>query len=178
MKGIAPLAALLVLGAMGGGCKKPPPDDANELTEAPPPTPAAVPVDHVQPGSLAPGKEKAFALVLPLGFPHPITVDSTAASEGLVGSTEVVTYISERVRDGKRIEIKTEDRTVFEGVRVPDEPDRYLRIVVTAKGETATLIAVTDVTPPKALPPVSEAERYKQVGMDPRGHLLRPNTIE
>jgi hypothetical protein len=168
------LLALLVV--LGSGCKKPTTDTGPVASAAPVAAPA-VPVDHVPPGSLAPGTEKAFALVLPLGFARPTRVERTSASIGVAQPKQVVTYIKERVRDGKLIEGKTDDRTVFDGVRIPDEPDRYLRIVVTKQGDS-TLIDVTDVTPPPALPNVSQTERYKQVGLDPQGRLLHPKTLE
>jgi hypothetical protein len=166
------LLGMLVL--VVAGCKKPPPTE--ETSEQPRPAPA-VPTDHVEKGSLAPGKEKAFALPLPLGFPPPTQLDRTAASVGVVDPKQVVTYVKERVRDGKLIESRDGERTVFEGVRLPEEPDRYLQVVV-ADRHGSTLITVTDVTPPAPLPPTTEAERYKQVGMDPKGRLLHPRTLE
>ncbi len=172
-------ALALSIALVSAGCKKPA-DDADNPQQASKPVPA-VPKDNVESNTLVPGKEKAYALVLPLGFTVQTRLDRTAASLGAAQPKQVVTYIKERVRDGKVIESDPhsmgEERTVFEGVRIPDEPDRYLQIVVTPR-RGATLITVTDVTPIPALPPASEAERYKQVGMDPQGHLLHPHSIE
>ena len=165
-------ALVVMLGALSGCTKPPDPDPKPERPKAALP---AVPEDHVDKDSLAPGKEKAYALVLPYNFAITARVDRTTSAVGMAPSKQVITYIKERVRDGKLIE--GDPRTVFEGVRIPEEPDRYLQIVVTARSAT-TVVTVTDVTPPPELPPVSQPERYKQVGLAPNGQLLHPRTIE
>ncbi len=167
------IAAMSV--ALAAGCKKAPADDDMKTQPAAKPKPA-VPKDYADKGSLPPGTDKAFALVLPFGFNVQTRLDRTAAAMGMAQSKQVVNYIKERVRDGKVIETDPE-RVVFEGVRIPDEPDRYLQIVVTNRN-AATLITVTDVTPAPAIAPTSQSERYKQVGLAPNGQLLHPHTIE
>ncbi len=170
-------ATVLVSGLMlfMAGCKSPPPDDHEPVVREAPKAAPQVPVDHVAKDSLVAGTEKAYAVVLPLGFAVKASVEQTRVAMGAATAKQVVTYLKEQVRDGKVLE--GPERTVFKGVRIPAEPDRYLEIVVTERSDTV-LIAVTDVTPLPPLPPATQDERYKQVGLDPRGRLLHPHTIE
>ena len=165
--------SLLVTGLLLG-CKDPPPDDHQPIARPAPK--AALPADHVDKDTLVPGTEKAYAVVLPLGFAVRSSVQLTRVAMGTATAKQVVTYLKAQVRDGKVLE--GPERTVFNGVRIPAEPDRYLDIVVTEQRADFVLISVTDVTPPPPLPPASQDERFKQVGLDPRGHLLHPRTIE
>lgn len=170
---------LLLSLALVAGCTKAPVDDSESRKGRTATTPEqALPTDHVEPNTLAPGTEKAYALILPLGFKVTTRLDRTTAAVGMAQPKLVVNFIKERVRDGKLVEGRDEtERTVFEGVRIPDEPDRYLQVIVTPR-PGSTLITVTDVTEIPPLPPTSESERYRQVGLDPAGNLLHPRTME
>jgi hypothetical protein len=136
---------------------------------------AAIPKDHVDEGTLVPGSEKAYAIAVPVGFAVTSRVGKTITILGKEPTRKVVNYLKERVRDGKVLE--SNEHTVFQGVRIPDDPARYLEIEVVDK-RFGTVISVTDVTPAPELPPATQEERYKQVGLDPQGRLLNPRTLE
>ena len=164
---IVALAALAVSAA--SACKsKPPPE--------PPPAPA--PVDRLAPGELPLGTEKAFALPLPITS---VVLQSYGGSYFVrtgYSAEEIVNFIRLHVKGGKVV--AGTSSTTFTDVVVPAEPARHLDIDIrrsTSLNEARTEIRVTDVTPPPDDPNLSEADRWKKVGLTPDGKLLDPKHL-
>jgi hypothetical protein len=159
------LAASLVLVAIA--CKKPPPPLPSEADAA------VGPRDHLAPGELAEGPDKALSLPLPRvarvtrSYRDEVHVSSSAAPE------EVANFVAARVKSGKRIVGTT--TTTFEDVVVPASPKTHLSIEIRAgaPGEGRSTMIVRDVTvgPPAAIP---TDEAWKKAGMTPDGRLIDP----
>jgi hypothetical protein len=159
------LAATLVLVAIA--CKKTPPPSSSEIDAA------VGPRDHLAPGELAEGPDKALSLPLPRAarvtrsYREEVHVSSSAAPE------EVANFVAARVKSGKRIVGAT--TTTFEDVVVPSSPKTHLTIEIRtgAPGEGRSTMIVRDVTvgPPANIAP---EEAWKKAGMTPDGRLLDP----
>jgi hypothetical protein len=162
--GVAVVAALLVFGA---GCKKPPPPELDAGPKAP---------DHLERNEIPEGREKAFALVLPLSskigvrFPDSVEVESQLRPEDLSN------YIRAHVQAASIT--AGADRTTFENAIVATEPKRILHIEVRPgrpSHDMRSSMIVRDVTPLPPEPKVSDEEAWKRVGRGPDGKPLDPN---
>ncbi len=166
------IAALLWVIACGSGCRRPPAETQEDAGEAP--------SDHLAPGELAEGKEKAYALALPRGstianrFPGSIHVMSPVAPEPLSN------FIRARVKSGKMVVGAT--MTTFEDVIVPDEPNRHITIEIRPGAPLSgakSQMVVKDVTPaPPPDPNESQAERRRKAGLTPDGKLIDPQHMQ
>ena len=68
-------------------------------------------------------------------------------------------------------------KTVFSGATLKAAPQQTMRIeVISLEGETQ--VVVRDETRPKAREGLSEEERWREVGLDPKGRLLDPTHLE
>jgi hypothetical protein len=138
---------------------------------------AAAPVDHLAPGELPEGSEKAFALVLP----RDTRVESRFQNEVIAWtpakSDTVANFIRGRVRDGTAT--PGAGGTVFDNVHVPAEPQRILHVRV-ERGPVGTgcRVYVRDISPTPEQKFPSEAARWKAVGLSPDGKLLDPKHLE
>lgn len=167
---ILAVAALTVVGS--AACRKPPPDRRDE---APPPPP-----DHLAPGEVPEGGDKAFALPLPrasrvfMKFPETVHVRSSLPPEQLSN------FVRARVKSGRVLVGAT--MTTFEDVVVPAEPKRHLTVEIRPArtfSDARSEMVVKDVTPPP--PPdenESEADRRRKAGLTPDGKLLDPNHMQ
>lgn len=163
---IAPLAAsVLSLAACN-----PPAGDAVPAASATAQASDARPIDHVGKNELLEGPERAFALKLPRGMRPKGTFVDVVYVEGEPEVRKVIDYVAARVRDGTVS--RGERSATFDGVRIPEEPTRYLRIVVGLTPTGATKLEVHDVTKKPAAAASSDAERLKRVGLSPNGKLL------
>jgi len=139
----------------------------------------AAPVDHLAPGELVEGKQKAFALVLPreleIKREFPGTVHATSRT---AKPEQVANYIRARVQDG--IVAAGAAGTKFLGVHAKGELTRDLSIEVNAgtPGVATCDVLVEDVTRPPVVPGLSDDERRRQVGLTPDGKLLDPKHLE
>lgn len=155
----------LLLGAVS--CKDPPP---------PPPDAGAKAADHLATNEIAEGRDKAFALVLPLAsrivfkFPDSVEVESELRPEDLSN------YI--------RLHVKTDkiavgaDRTTFDQAIVPSDPKRVLHIDVRPGKVTHNVrssMLIRDITPLPPQPKISDEEAWKRAGRGPDGKPLDPN---
>jgi len=162
--GVSVTVALLVVGAVS--CKDPPP----------PPPDAGKAVDHLATNEIAEGREKAFALVLPLRshalsrFPDSIEVESELLPE------ELSNYIRSHVKTDKIT--AGADRTTFDQAIVPAEPKRILHIEVRGgkpRPNIRSSMLVRDITPLPPEPKISDEEAWKRAGRAPDGKPLDPN---
>lgn len=146
--------------------------------EARGPVPAAsTPVDHLLPGQLIEGKEKAFALGLPRELKVERRFETAVHASGPLSPEDVANFFRARVRDGKITVGATS--TKFDKVRVPAEPDRELSIrVESGAGERRCRVVVEDITPPKLPDLPDEAARLKAAGFSPTGKLLDPEHLK
>ena len=152
--------------------------DRTAPTEASPPEPsvaAPAPVDHLAPGELVPGPERAFTLVLPRGF-HVDGAFADAAYAIGPGEVHPVTqYFRARLQGGGLRE--GESSATFEHVHTPDEPQRDLRVHV-ANVAAHVRVEVDDTTQPAAPTLPDERSRWRQVGLTPNGRLADPTHLD
>jgi hypothetical protein len=161
-------AGVLLFALAGPACAR------HEPTAAAPAADAGVkakPVDHLAPGELVEGSQRAFGLVLPRLMPIERTFDDVVFASGSVPAEAASRYVEARVRDGKVHRVGATD--VFEAVHVPGEP-KLLRIVVErATNGGGTRLEIRDVTPlPAVNVPADEEGRWRAVGMKPNGEPL------
>jgi hypothetical protein len=161
---------LLLLFAVSS-CRKP----AQTEEEAPAPPPAPHPIDHLAPDELLEGTEKAFALVLPRvaqtqGAFSDVVYVQVEASANALGK-----YLREHVRDGTTT--VRDGTTIFERVRVPSDPQRWLTLRVRPQGILRANLEVRDVTPPPPIVLPDEAARWRAAGLKPNGQVLDPTHL-
>lgn len=168
---IPPCILLLVLGAC---------DSDREKASAPPPPSASarVPVDRLAPGELQPGTEKAYGLVLPRKLKVIQRFSDAVHAAGPLKAEDVANYIRKRV-SVYRVELGATG-TIFPDAKIRGgDKQRTYRITVSAVGRDRSKIAIEDVTPPPKVEGLSESERWKRAGIDPRtGRPLNPNEAE
>lgn len=138
---------------------------------------ATAPIDHLAPGELLEGTDKAFGMVLPREMRVVHGFDDLVIASGSPPADKVTNYVRARVRDGK---ITVGARaTVFERVRTPAAPDLELSIrVEPAEGLDGTRIEVRRLTQPKAPALQSDEERWRAAGLRPDGRPLDPKTMQ
>lgn len=136
------------------------------------PTP---PVDHLGPGELLEGSEKAFQLSLPRGMHVDGTFVDVVYASGTVPSDALANYVRARVRDGKVVTGAT--GTVFERVRLPTAPDVELAIYVRPAPQGSSM-EIRNVTPARSPDLPNENERWKAAGLKPGGGVLDPTHLQ
>lgn len=136
---------------------------------------AGVASDHLVSGEIPEGRDKAFALALPLNahiefrFPDAIEIESQLRPE------ELSNYVRARVRTTKIT--AGAERTTFEEAVVPAEPKRLLYIEVRParpNRPSRSSMVVRDVTPPPAPPKTTDEDAWKRAGRGPDGKPLDP----
>jgi hypothetical protein len=161
--------------AVGVACEK---DEAplvgTSAAAAPDAQPA--PRDHLGPGELLEGPERAFDLPLPRGtkidsvFPQQIMATCEAKA------VDVANFLRSRVSMGA-VTVGAAS-TMFTRVQIPARPGRELSIrVEPGPGGTGSRITVRDVTPPPVDPGMSEEERWRQAGMRGPGQVADPTHL-
>ena len=176
---ITAAAALVALVALTlpalAGCK-----GKSQVT---PPAPAASvtasaampPPDQLLPGEIAPGPEDAFGLAVPRRMRLLARFPDAVFAEGELPAEDVASYVETRVV-AESVE-KGPAKTVFLRAAVKDAPGRALRVEVITRGIT-TLLVVRDATRPPAKEGLTEAQRWKELGLTPEGQPLDPTTLE
>ncbi len=166
--------ALLLLGCSLAACHKAAPVQQTGQAVA---SASAVPVDHLAPGELLEGKERAFGLPLPrnINVKHRF-VDVVYASDPATPDA-LANYVRARVREGKVTAGATQ--TVFDRVKVPAQPDKEITIYVrAASGGNGSELEIHDVTPVQAPQLPDEAARWRAAGLKPNGQVLDPQHLE
>lgn len=175
--GMALLGAALGVGIVA--CTQAPaPSEATPATtaaSAAAPPPSAVPADHLAPGELVEGPDKAFGIPLPrevhLEWDHPGSVRAI----GPVSVHSLVRYYRTRIAQGTRNEGDT--FAELDDVKLAGHPGQVFRIRMTELPPKGTLLELDDVTPPPAPDLPNEEARWRQVGLTPQGKLLDPTHL-
>jgi hypothetical protein len=170
----AAAAAALAIATTSLGCKRrppPPPQEASPVASAS----AARPADHALPDEIAEGAEKAFGLAIPRRMRVVGRFDDVVFASGDVAPELVANYVRQRVIAGH---IETGPaKTVFTGATLRLDPTRTLRVdVISRNGDTD--LTVRDETRPPARQGLTEEERWKELGLSPKGTPLDPTHLE
>jgi hypothetical protein len=138
---------------------------------------ASAPIDHLAPGELLEGTDKAFGMILPRGVRVVHGFDDLVIASGSPPADKVTNYVRARVRDGK---ITVGARaTVFDHVRTAAAPDLELSIrVEPADGMEGTRIEVRKLTMPKAPDLPNDEERWRAAGLRPDGRPIDPKKMQ
>ncbi len=141
--------------------------------------PRVAPPDHLLPGEIVEGTERAFGLPLPREvrvasrFAKSIHVTSRVTPE------ELANFVRARVKEGNIAPGTSSTR--FENVVPRDDSKKRLTIDVrplrTGGGSRSEMV-ILDATPPPFDPSLTEDERWKKAGLTPSGQLLDPKHME
>ena len=169
---VAALLALCAVPAFGCGKKK----------QAPTPTAASavastLPVDHLAPDELAPGKTEVHGFPVPKGMTIESRLLDRVYLRGRVSPEGLANYVRQHVTVS-HVEIAAA-RTVFPQARIKAGPqDRIFNLEV-LPDRNGTRLAIVDVTPPPPPPPgLSDAERWRAAGLTPDGKPLDMKKLE
>jgi hypothetical protein len=164
-------AAALALAA--SGCRKREPVELS--IPAPSARPSAqAPVDHLLPGELAEGSEKAFGLPLPRLVTVRGRFSDTVFGVGEVPPDQLANYVRQRV-SAEKVETGPV-KTVFSRATVRGQPGVELSIQVLSRGST-TELQVKNLSLVKGTPGLTDEERWRAAGLKPDGTLLDPTHL-
>jgi len=138
---------------------------------------SALPLDHLAPDELAPGKLEVYGFPVPRGMEIETRLGDRAYVRGRVSPEALANYVREHV-SVSHVEIGAA-RTVFPMAHIKNGPsDRYYTLEVFADGPSTRLV-IKDTTPPPPPPPgLTDAERWRAAGFTPDGHPLDPSKLE
>jgi hypothetical protein len=165
---IAALSAACHGSSPAGGT--PPAASAAALRAAPP-----VPTDHLAPGELLEGTDKAFDVTLPRGLHVDGRFADLVLTSGPLAVHPLVAYFRAHVQNGDLREGSAS--ATFDHVTAPDKPDRPLSVHILKAGDGAH-VDIRDLTPPKLPPLPDEPARWKRVGLTPSGRLVDPTHLD
>ena len=152
-------------------------DEADSGSTATAPSASAKPVDHLAPGELLEGPEKAFGIALPKDVAVEKRFVDVVYAMGSPPPQAVAKYFSARVEGGK---VTTGDRgTTFDGVHAPGNTNVTLRVEVATATDglyagRGSRVTVRDITAPKQPDLPDEAARWNAAGLTPDGKLADP----
>jgi hypothetical protein len=134
------------------------------------------PVDRLAPDELAAGNAEVWGFVVPREMQVEHRYKDVTHLVGQVNPDALANYVRERVVVS-HVEIGA-GRTIFPEARIKSgASDRVYELeVIPEPGITRLLIR--DTTPPKILPGLSDAERWRQAGLTPQGRPLDPKAFE
>lgn len=162
----------LALALAAAGCKT-----KEEPKPAPAPSSTAAP-DQLN-GEIPEGRERAYTLPLPLHSEIRARFkDSVHVGVGY-SREDVANFIRARVKDGKTTSGAALTR--FDNVVVTKDPTKHLTIEVMPAPMTSNFrsqLIISDVTPVPEPPGMTDADRWKQLGLTPEGKPLDPNRLE
>jgi hypothetical protein len=133
------------------------------------------PVDHLAPGELVEGDERAFGVVLPRDVRVERAIGDWVLAQGQVAIHPLTKYLRARLEGGSLDENDT--FATFDHVHIPGRPGREFRVHI-GQAPQGTRIEMHDITPPPAPDLPDEAARWKQVGLTPKGKILDPSHFE
>lgn len=138
---------------------------------------STLPLDHLAPDELAPGKVEVYGFAVPRGMEVESRLADRAYIGGRVSPEALANYVREQVVVS-HVEIGAA-RTVFPMARIKGGPsDRLFNLEVLPDGSQTRLV-IKDVTPPPPPPPgLTDAERWRAAGLGPDGRPLDPKTLE
>jgi hypothetical protein len=134
-----------------------------------------VPADHLAPGELLEGTDKAFDVTLPRGLKVDGRFGDEVLANGPFGVHPLVAYLQGHVQGGSLTEGATS--ATFDHVTAPGKPERPLTVRILKAGD-GVHVEIRDVTP-LAMPPLpDENARWKQVGLTPTGRIADPTHLD
>ena len=134
------------------------------------------PVDRLAPDELAAGNADVFGFVVPREMRVEHRYKEATHLIGAVKPDALANYVRERVIVS-HVEIGAA-RTIFPNARIKaGAPDRVYDLEVIPEPGISRLI-IRDTTPPKIVPGLTDAERWKQAGLTPEGRPLDPKAFE
>lgn len=137
----------------------------------------AVPLDHLAPDELAPGKVEVYGFAVPRGMEVESRIADRAYVRGRVSPEALANYVREQV-SVSHVEIGAA-RTVFPMARIKNgRQDRFYTLEVLPDGPATRLVIKDTTPPPPPLPGLTEADRWRAAGMTPDGHPLDPKALE
>lgn len=168
-------AVVAALALTTSACRRRPPPEPLVTTPALAASAPARPADHALPDEIAEGNEKAFGLPVPRQMRVIGRFDDVVFITGDVAPELVANYVRQRVA-ASNVETGP-GKTVFTGVTLRGDAARTLRIdVISRNGDTD--LTVRDETRPPAREGLTEAERWKALGLTPQGTPLDPTHLE
>jgi hypothetical protein len=165
-----PFAWAIVLFGISCGRDRPPPPSL------PPPAPTLRGADHLLPGEIGEGPERAFGFVLPRDVHVERRFKDEVDARGTVSPDSLSDYVRKRV-ERARVEIGAA-RTVFAHAHVKGEPDGTEVRIDVIRDPNETLLVVANTTPPPVPSGLTEAERWKKAGMTPDGKIVDPAQLQ
>jgi hypothetical protein len=134
------------------------------------------PVDRLAPDELAAGNAVVWGFVIPREMQVEHRYKGITHLVGQVTPDALANYVRERVVVS-HVEIGAA-RTIFPQARIKSgDADRVYDLEVIAEPGITRLV-IRDSTPPKILPGLSDAERWRQAGLTPEGRPLDPKAFE
>lgn len=139
-------------------------------------TSSAKPIDRLAADELAAGNAEVWGFTIPREMQVEHRYQGVTHVVGPVKFDAVANYVRERVIVS-HVEIGAA-RTIFPNARiVGGAPDRVYELDVSAEPGLTRLV-IRDVTPPKIVPGLTDAERWRQAGLTPQGRPLDPKAFE
>ncbi len=167
----------LALCVLAVACHK---DDADSASATGATTASVKPVDHLAPGELLEGPEKAFGVALPKEMAVERRFVDVVYAAGSPPPSAVAKYFSSRVEGGK---VTTGDRgTTFDGVHAPGNANVTLRVEVATSTDgpfagRGSHVTLRDITAPKPADLPDESARWNAAGLTPDGKVADPKHL-
>lgn len=134
------------------------------------------PVDRLAPDELAAGNAEIFGFAIPREMQVEHRYKEATHLIGRVKPDALANYVRERVVVS-HVEIGAA-RTIFPDARIKGGPaDRVYNLEVIPEPGLTRLV-IRDATPPKVVPGLSDAERWRRAGLTPEGRPLDPKAFE
>jgi hypothetical protein len=173
------LLVVLAATAVGSACTRQQPDGAPETspsgTHARAPEPGAPPVDHLAPGELTEGSQKAFGVPLPRDVQVTQSFVDLVSATGPVSVRSLVRYLSTHLEGGSLRE--GAEAATFEHVTARGQPELELMVHIgSVFGGSRIEIHKVPRLPAAVLP--DEESRWRQVGLTPQGRVIDPTHFE
>lgn len=169
----ATVVLVLVVGCLAcTSCKR---DEKPPPTETKPP-----PSDHLVPGEVVEGKERAFGLPLPRMSRVASAAEGTIDVYSSLSPEDLVNFVRVRVKEGKVI--PGSSSTLLEAVVPLGDLKKRISIDVHAfRGNDATVrseMIVRDLTPIPSEPGLTDEQRWKKAGLTPDGRIADPSHLQ
>ena len=164
-----PVLATLTAVAASSACSK---EEVGTFDDGPPPAPSQTPtpVDRLAKGELAPGKATVFGMAIPRKMRLDQQFKDTAYVSGNVRREQLSNYVRKRVSVA-HVEVGAA-RTVFPAARINGDTTRHTYRIEIMKHGTGARMVIKDLTKPKPVQGISQAERWKRAGLTPQGKLI------
>jgi len=176
-RALGALALAAGLTAAVGACHRSAAQDRPSTASAAPsaaPAPST-PVDHLAPGELVEGGQRAFGLTLPRDLRIEEAFADVVYASGRVPVHALVQYFHARLQEGGVRE--GERSATFDHVKVRGKPGLELAIHIMAE-PGGTRVEIRDTTKPPAPDLPDQVSRWKQVGLTPDGRLADPTHLD